>query len=338
MLELTASVHERQESAMHNTVTIVIAALITLLSHTHVRAEGPFVVVLGVAQDGGVPQAGARSHRGWDDPAQRRSVVSLAVVDPDESKRWLIECTPDFKEQLHRLDLVTPADSAAVARSTAAPARRNVVDGIFLTHAHMGHYTGLMHLGHEAMGAQRVPVYVMPRMRDYLAANGPWSQLVRLENIALRTMAPGDAVSLSDDISVEPFAVPHRQEYSEVVGLVIKGPRRRVLFIPDIDSWRDLDETGVRIEDLIADVDVAYVDGTFFANGEIPGRDMSSFPHPFIQHSMERFEGLPAETRAKIRFIHFNHTNPVINRKSQAYRRVIENGFRIAEEMERVEL
>ena len=286
----------------------------------------PYLIVLGIAQDGGVPQAGTKVHPGWDDPTQKHLVVSLALIDPATSQRWLFEATPDFREQLYRLDTVFPVDE------------KPGLSGIFLTHAHMGHYTGMMYLGHESMGAQGVPVYAMPRMHDYLSTNGPWNQLVRYNNIALQPLSDGVPVRLTDRLSVTALLVPHRQEYSEVVGFRIDGPNRSVLFIPDIDSWEDWDAEGTRIEDQIAEVDVAYLDATFYANGEIPGRDMSGFPHPFITHSMERFAPLPEAERAKVRFIHLNHTNPALHPDSEARRTIEQNGFRVAKALERVDL
>jgi pyrroloquinoline quinone biosynthesis protein B len=202
----------------------------------------------------------------------------------------------------------------------------------------MGHYTGLMHLGYEVIGAESVPVYAMPEMYEFLGANGPWDQLVRYQNIELRRLENGVPVKLNDRITVTPFLVPHRQEYTEVVGFRVQGPNRSVLFIPDIDRWEDWDASGTRIEDEIAKVDVAYLDGTFYANGEIPGRDMTGIPHPFITHSMERFRALPAEERDKIRFIHLNHTNPALDAESAARKTIRNNGFHIAEEKERIDL
>jgi pyrroloquinoline quinone biosynthesis protein B len=291
-----------------------------------VADDDPYLVVLGIAQDGGVPQAGTKDHPAWEDLTARRQVVSLALVDPVAAERWLFEATPDLREQLHRLDTVFPVET------------KPGLSGIFLTHAHMGHYTGLMFFGHESIGASEVPVYAMPRMRGYLAANGPWDQLVRYRNIDLRELMDGTPVRLNDRIAVTPFLVPHRQEYTEVVGFRIDGPNRSVLFIPDIDSWEEFDEWGTRIEDLIAEVDVAYLDATFYANGEIPGRDMSGFPHPFIAHSMERLSGLPAVERRKVRFIHLNHTNPALRQDSEARATIEARGFRVAEELERVGL
>lgn len=280
------------------------------------------LLVLGVAQDGGAPQFGNFFDPAWADPSLKRLATSIAVVDRGRDQRYLFEATPDMRQQVYWLDQFHSVD--------ASPG----LDGIFLTHAHMGHYVGLMFLGFESMGAREVPVYAMPDMTNFLFTNGPWDQLVRYQNITLRELADGDAVDLGG-LSVTPFEVPHRQEYTEVVGYRIDGPDRSAIFLPDIDSWEEWDEWGVRIEDVIASVDVAYLDATFYANGEIPGRDMSGFPHPFIAHSMERFAALPESERAKVRFIHFNHTNPV-RYPDAPERDVVEAaGFGLADEGER---
>lgn len=317
---------------MGSLARIVALGALLILAGARVSAQdndSPYLVVLGVAQDGGVPQAGDADHPGWDDPAHRRLVVSLGLVDPASGERWLFEATPDLPEQLRRLDALAPS------------ANRPGLAGIFLTHAHLGHYVGLMYLGHEVMGARDVPVFAMPRMAEYLRTNGPWSQLVRYENIDLRALADGEPVRLNARLTVTPLRVPHRQEFSEVVGFRIDGPERSALFIPDIDSWEEWDESsqsGTRIEDEIARIDAAYLDATFFADGEIPGRDMSGFPHPFIRHSMERFATLPEGEKAKIRFIHLNHTNPALWPDTEATRSVRAAGFGLAQEGERFEL
>ncbi|MGB5162316.1 MAG: MBL fold metallo-hydrolase [Thermoanaerobaculia bacterium] len=313
-------------------IAVVVLLQLTVWTQAQGQQEAvapeaaPYLVVLGIAQDGGIPQAGTKVHPGWTDPAFRRFATSLALVDPVSNQRWMFDATPDFPEQLHQLDEIAPAEG------------KPGLAGILLTHAHMGHYPGLMHLGHESMGAAGVPVHAMPRMREYLRDNGPWSQLVRYENIVLKPLEDGVAVQLNERLVVTPLLVPHRQEYSEVVGFRIEGPNRSALFIPDIDSWEEWDEMGTRIEEVIASVDVAYLDGTFFANGEIEGRDMSGFPHPFITHSMNRFDGLAPKEKVKVRFIHLNHTNPALWPDSQAYKSVIEKGFRLAAEGERVDL
>ena len=286
-------------------------------------SRGPYLVVLGIAQDGGYPQAGCRKEccaRAWSDPVQRRHVASLAIVDPDTKRRWLIDATPDFREQLRMLDETAPV--------SASPG----LDGILLTHAHIGHYAGLMQLGREVMGTNRLPVYAMPRMKRYLETSGPWDQLVKLGNIEIRPLESGKEVKLGEKVSVTPLAVPHRDEYSETVGYRIRGPAGSALFVPDIDKW---EKWTTPLEKILATVDVAYLDGTFYVEGELPGRNMAEIPHPFIVETMQRLAGLPVKERAKVRFLHLNHTNPALDPQSEARRRLTEAGFSVAEEGER---
>ncbi len=290
------------------------------------------LVVLGIAQDAGFPQAGCQKsccEAAWNDPSKRRMVSCVAVVDSQTQRRYLFDCTPNFPDQLRLLDEIAPARIEA-----NSPITNIGLDGIFLTHAHIGHYTGLMHLGREAMGTSQVPVYGMPRMRQFLKTSGPWSQLVKLNNIELKPITAGTTIRL-DRISVTPFLVPHRDEYSETVGFRIDGPHRSALFLPDIDKWSKWDQS---IEKMLADVDVAYLDGTFFENGEIPGRDMSLIPHPFVTESINRFSPLDETQRKKVRFIHLNHTNPALTPNSQSAAQVRRAGMKIAVEGESFEL
>ena len=286
----------------------------------------PYIIVLGITQDGGYPQAGTKKSEAWNDLSKRRHVSCLAIVDPETSQRWMIDATPDFREQLHFLDNIAPVpETPGLA-------------GIFLTHAHIGHYTGLMHLGREAIGAKNVPVHVMPKMNDFLSNNGPWDLLVRLKNIELRPLSEQIPIKLHDKISITPLLVPHRAEYTETVGFRIDGSNKSVLFIPDIDKWEELDQWGIRIEDWIREVDFAYLDGTFYADGEIPGRSMYDIPHPFIEESLERFKTLPLDERNKIRFIHLNRTNPALLDGSDAQKAIDQAGFQVAKELEIVVL
>jgi pyrroloquinoline quinone biosynthesis protein B len=280
------------------------------------------LLVLGVAQDAGKPQIGNPDDPAWGDPSLRRFATSLALIDRRGGKprRWLFEATPDIKEQLHRLNEHAPTDKSAH------------VDGVFLTHAHIGHYAGLMMFGHEAAGAENVQVFAMPRMADFLAHNGPWSQLVIYHNIFISIMENGEAETLADGLTVSPFLVPHRQEFSEVAGFVIKGPDKSALLIPDIDSWEEWDATGARIEDKIAAVDYAFLDATFYSGDELPGRDMSKIPHPTVTHSMERFSDLPVTEKSKVRFIHMNHTNPLLNPNAPERKQVAKTGFNLVDE------
>ncbi len=283
-------------------------------------AEAPYILVLGVAQDASYPQAECyRPHcmRGWEDPSLRGTATSIAVVDPESQGAYLFDATPDMPDQLYRLRAATSLDEPYS------------LDGVFLTHGHIGHYTGLMHFGREVMGARNVPVYAMPRMREFLSTNGPWDQLVGLENIELRDLEDGAAVDLRGGITVTHFLVPHRDEYTETVGYRIDGPNRSAIFIPDIDKW---DRWEVDLPALIREVDYAFIDATFYADGEIPGRAMEMIPHPFVVESMALLEVLTPEERARVHFIHFNHTNPLLIEGSDAQEAVRAAGFSIAAE------
>jgi pyrroloquinoline quinone biosynthesis protein B len=276
------------------------------------------LVVLGTIQDAGSPQAGCTKiccKNLFLNPDKNRRVASLGLVDHMNQKKYLFDATPDLTRQARDL------------KNHASFSNSELPDGIFLTHAHIGHYTGLMYLGKEAMNASRTPVYTMPRLKKFLEQNGPWSQLVSNNNIALQQLADQEAINLPGKLQVVPFTVPHRDEFSETVGYSIIGPNKKALFIPDIDKW---EKWNTNIIDAIAKVDYAFIDGTFFDAEEINSRDISTIPHPFIIESMKRFKDLPVAEKKKIYFIHFNHTNPVINKLSRQYRQVLQNGFNIA--------
>ncbi len=295
----------------------------------------PYALVLGTAQDGGLPQVGCEDEAcalARRDPSRRRLVTSLLLVDPRTSSRWLFEATPDLREQ------VAAAAGHPAGRSSAPQpggARPALFDGVFLTHAHMGHYSGLLHLGREAYGARDLPLHVSERMAGFLESNEPWRTMIAQQNFRIARLAPGRPLALAPDLSVEAFTVPHRDEYSDTLGFVVRGPRRSLLFLPDIDKWERWDE---RVEDRIAGVDVALLDGTFYAAWELPGRDMSEIPHPFLVESVARFQNLPAAERAKIAFLHLNHTNPIADPRSPEAAAVRAAGMRVVSELERIDL
>jgi pyrroloquinoline quinone biosynthesis protein B len=279
-----------------------------------------YLMILGNVQDAGYPQIGcmkACCKEHWNPVAQKKMITSLGIIDKKAEQTWMFEASPDFKYQTKLLsDQIDPNEFS-------------LPNGIFLTHGHIGHYVGLMHLGREAMGANKVPVYAMPRMKNYLETSGPWSQLLALDNIALQPLKADSLISLSEEIKVVPFLVPHRGEYTETVGYRIISPNKKILFIPDIDKWNQWKRDIIKE---IQAVDIALLDATFFKNGEVGNRDMSEIPHPFVEESMNLFESLSKEDRAKVHFIHFNHTNPILQENSVAKQEVLKKGYNIAEE------
>jgi pyrroloquinoline quinone biosynthesis protein B len=277
------------------------------------------LIVLGTIQDGGSPHIGCKKSccsSLFERPDEKRKIVSLGIIDKQNKKNWIFEASPDLPTQMKYL------------HNQSSFAEKETPTGIFLSHAHIGHYAGLMYLGKEAMNSQNIPVYAMPRMKSFLESNGPWSQLVNIHNIAIQSIQPKDTVVLSSNVKVIPFLVPHRDEFSETVGYVILGPKKKILFIPDIDKWEKWDTD---ITKLLAKVDFAFLDATFYDAAEINNRDISTIPHPFVVESMEKFKNLPVEQKRKVHFIHFNHTNPLIDAQSLQSKKVIENGFKIAE-------
>ena len=300
---------------------IAISLCIVICLATHASAQTPVkVVVLGIAQDAGRPHVGCDKlccQRAWLEPDLRRYATCLGIIDAESRQRWMVECTPDFAWQLNLLNQAAEPSKA----------NRAGLDGILLTHAHIGHYAGLMFLGREALGADGVPVYAMPRMRKFLTENGPWSQLVALKNIELRSLSAATPVELNERIRVEPFVVPHRDEFSEAVGFKIVGPTSSMLFIPDIDKW---ERWGTAVESLIRLTDVALLDGTFFSVDELPHRNMSEIPHPFIVESLERFRSLDQGQRHKVHFIHLNHSNPAHDVSSAETAKIEATGMHVA--------
>lgn len=275
-----------------------------------------YITILGIAQDGGYPHINNTDE--FKDVKEgkfaKELVVSLGIIDQQKRKKFLIEATPDLPEQLAMLDAghLTHHDV--------------IIDGVFMTHAHIGHYTGLMHFGREAMGSKEINVFAMPKMKSFLENNGPWSQLVELENIKINSLENKTPVDITENIKITPFLVPHRDEFSETVGYQISGKKKSALFIPDINKWSLWKNN---IVDEVKKVDYAFIDATFFKDGEIP-RPMSEVPHPFIQETIDLFKNESKEIKSKIIFIHFNHSNPLIHKNNKDRIQLEKEGYRFA--------
>jgi len=272
--------------------------------------------VLGTIQDGGIPHMGCSKEccsNYFLSKKSRIGVSSLGVSNLKHNTNYIIDATPNINFQL--IDLIGNAD----------PSKK--LNGIFLTHAHMGHYAGLLNFGRESLNSKNIPLYLMPKFYNFILNNGPWNQLVELNNIKLNKIYNREKVILHNNLSFTPIQVPHRDEYSETVGYVIEGVHKKALYIPDIDKWAKWE---VSIVEMIKSVDYAFLDGTFFDEKEINNRDISEIPHPFIIESLKLFEELDESEKSKVYFIHLNHTNPVLNSKSSEYKKVISAGFNIA--------
>lgn len=283
------------------------------------KESSPYIIVLGTIQDAGSPHMGCEKScciTLFKNPDPNRKVVSLGLVDPSEKKYWLIEASPDFITQCRDLKTISKFEHAK------SP------DGIFLTHAHIGHYTGLMYLGKESYNSRDVPVFAMTRMKGFLIKNGPWSQLFKINNIKINNINHQEEIKLSNNLSITPFLVPHRDEFSETVGFKINGPKKSILFIPDIDKWGKWNKNLIQE---IKKADLALLDGTFYDSKEVNNRNISEIPHPFIIETMDLFKEENNSEKSKINFIHLNHTNPLLDTSSAAFKKVKESGFNTAE-------
>ncbi|MEI6816363.1 MAG: MBL fold metallo-hydrolase [Bacteroidota bacterium] len=303
-------------------LSLLAVCLFSLLITVHSQdLNNPYLVVLGTAQDGGYPHPDCKLEcciKYYQGKESRHYVSSLAIIDPISKERFLFDCTPDFTMQLHHLDSIYPVEG-------------KMMDAIFLTHAHIGHYAGLMYLGKEAMNTKHISVYGTADLMSYLSSNGPWSQLQTLENVNYMSLPVNEKLQLNERITITPILVPHRDEFSKTVCYEINMGKRTILYIPVINKWEKWDHDIVK---MIHESDLLFIDGTFLNNGELQDRDMSEIPHPFIAESLKLFKDLSNYDKSKIHFIHLNHTNPALINGSKAQKEIESKGFHVAHEFE----
>ena len=276
------------------------------------------LIVLGTVQDAGAPQLGC----------QKKCCIGLSLLEKEERKGSSLALLLADSEEVYLFDISMDIPDQW---QQLPPGSKNI-KGVFLTHAHMGHYTGLLHLGREAWNTHNTKVYAMPRMQQFLRSNAPWEQLISLQNIQLQALEDQREVVLSTALRVTPIRVPHRDEYSETVAYWIQGPQKSALYLPDIDKWERWETP---IEQWLEKVDYAFLDATFFDEKELPNRSMAEIPHPFVVESIERFKNLDKKTRKKVYFIHLNHTNPLLREDGAERKRVESLGFSVAKKGQR---
>ncbi len=276
-----------------------------------------FALMLGSVQDGGLPQIGCYTERCENARRLHRFITSLALVEPAAERFYLVDATPDLTRQI---DLIP---GAAFRRRAQA---RRPFDGIFLTHAHIGHYAGLAQLGREGLGMGRTPCYCSPGMAEYLSTNGPWSLLVDEERLFFPEVPLDEWYSVSESLSVRLIPVPHRHEFSDTVAFAFRTRNRSLLYVPDIDRWEDWD---IAVQDIVREVDVALIDGAFYSPAEVPGRPIEEIPHPLIPHSMDLLQDAVREG-SRVIFTHMNNTNPALDAGSAEEAEVRRRGFELA--------
>jgi len=270
--------------------------------------------VLGTAQDGGYPHSGCYKEccsSIWNSPESHRLPASIAVIDQKRNQFYLFDITPNIKEQLYRLE----GYNCELA-------------GVFITHAHIGHYLGLMDLGLEIMNTNNIPVYTMPKMKNFILNNQPMTQLIENKNIKLIEIHNNKDI-LFNNFSVTPFQVPHRNELSETVGFRVLINNKSIIFLPDIDDWHSWD---VNLSDFVMNNNILFLDGTFYKKNEIQLRDVSKIPHPEMIDTITRLSDLAPSYKKRVHFIHLNHTNDALRENTSAYKHIMKEGFSITSE------
>ena len=292
------------------------------------RARQPadvYALVLGSVQDAGFPQVGCYTPRcdagrALMDAGRGRYVSSLALVERVAERFYLVDATPDITRQL---DIIT---EPAFRRRAA---ERRPFDGIFLTHAHIGHYAGLAMLGNEGLGMRETPVYCTEAMASFLAANYPWRFLVEQGRITLHPLALDRWHRLDPLLEVQAWKVPHRDELADTVGFVFRGPTASLLYLPDINAWRLWNRD---LAEAVASVDVALLDGTFWSLEELPGRTAAEVPHPLMPQTMDLLQGVVDRGEARVVLTHLNNSNPALDDGGPQQAEVVRRGFGIARE------
>jgi pyrroloquinoline quinone biosynthesis protein B len=290
-----------------------------------------YALVLGSVQDAGLPQVGCYTQRCDDGRAlhaagRGRFVSSLALVEPQAERFYLVDATPDITRQI---DLILEPSFRRRA------SERRPFDGIFLTHAHIGHYTGLAVLGNEGLGIRDTPVYCTAAMAEFLGTNQPWAFLIEQGRIVPRPLATDRWHRIDEHLDVQLWKVPHRDEFADTVGFVFRGPEASLLFMPDINSWTLWERD---VAQAVAGVDVALLDGSFWSMDELPRLAVEDLPHPLITQTMDVLQEVVDRGAARVVLTHLNNSNPALDEGGPQQADVARRGFEIAREGVRFEL
>jgi len=268
------------------------------------------IIILGSAQDAGVPQIGCDCTNciyARKNPTITRFGPSIAILDNEKEYCYLIDASPDIKHQIEMIKSILPD----VQTQKAIP-----ISGVFLTHAHFGHISGLWMLGKECIDTQEIPIYCSIKMSKFLTNNHPFSHMLQNKNLILSNMSINQKYPF-EDFWITSFQVPHRDEYADTVGYIIEQ-NKKILYLPDLDYWTD------DLIKLVESVDIALIDGSFYSKDELP--DRNDVPHPPIKETMELLD----PTKTEIFFTHFNHTNLILNEKGNERKETLDKGFKLA--------
>ena len=273
-----------------------------------------FSIVLGVVQDGGYPHVGSSKSEQkeyFQKSKIKEKITCLGIVDKIENKSFLIDATPHLPYQLNKL----------------SECSSNPLSGILVTHVHWGHIGGLGWLSREGLNHGDFKIF---SSRKNISIIRKYCDIFEFKtNISFEDITAGSVVNLTKNITASAVSVPHRAK-GDTFGYVLSG-NRKVGYFPDCDnikSWKD------DFLNILEDVDCFYLDGTFWNKTELPNRKIESVPHPLVEDVIEDLKHLNQDLKNKLKFIHLNQTNPLLNKSSNELKRLRENYFNVAEDGE----
>ncbi len=291
------------------------------------------VTILGIAQDAGIPQAGCACKRCIDahnSPEHKKYPVSIGIEGYDGSKH-LLEITRNLPEQLREWSGMTNFQ------------RIFMPETVTITHLHLGHVEGIGQFGKPVMNTSDVPIYLSEKNKESMEQRNDIQLMIKDRNIRFVSQKYNSSFQPKENcgFKLRLIPIPHRSELGDTAGIIIEGGNRNLLFLPDQDSWKNTLESfsvkNIREFLTLLEIDVAWVDGTFWNLKELPGRNLKEIPHPIIEESLELL-GMKRPEDPEISFIHLNHSNPVNDNDSMERKLVQSRGWSVCERNQTVEL
>ncbi|HEX5386870.1 MAG TPA: pyrroloquinoline quinone biosynthesis protein PqqB [Gemmatimonadales bacterium] len=274
------------------------------------------IILLGTAAGGGFPQWNCwcppcRTAR--SNPARARPrTQSSAAVSVDGSRWFLLNASPDIREQLTRLPSPVPTG-----------ARHVPVAGVVATDAELDHTLGIVLLREGRwlrLYTTCAVAEVLERDSRLLPVTRAFADVDLVELHLGRQVALRYAHGTETGVTVEAFAVPagpprfaSTEAEGHTVGLLLRDSATGGVcaFVPGCGG---LDK---RLMSRLHAADLVLFDGTFWTDDELialgigdrTARQMDHLPMSGPEGSLELLATLPGRHRV---YTHINNTNPVL--------------------------
>jgi len=300
------------------------------------------VKILGSAAGGGFPQWNcacsncSRLRKGV--LKTRPRTQAQVAVSPDHSSWFLLNASPDLRQQLGENSEFAPPGAA----------RGTPINAIFLTSADVDCVLGLLHLRefqplriYSTLSVRRVLAEENSLFRTLTRSNPP----VRWEVLSLDRLVPLVAHAqpgARDNLFCK--AVPLGGSFPDyasdqlrrslpedeaVIGLQFMQRDKRFLYAPSLpgrgEDWKRR----------VGESQLAFLDATFWSDDELiktqsgspSARQMGHLP---LYGTGGLLHQLQFARNVRRVLIHINNTNPILDEESPQHRAVLEAGFEIA--------